>query len=350
MQLGLNCGGIVLVTDGQKKLLDTITDGDLRRALLGGVGKKDSVSTILAHKASWFTEHYGAIAPVTTMPYGSSQTEIAHIMAERNVRQIPLVNQDNQVVDIALISDILDENDSEVLAVLMAGGFGTRLRPLTETTPKPMLLLGGKPIMEYLVDQLRETGVNQAYVTTHYRRNAIMEHFGDGQGFGVDINYIEEDSPLGTAGALGRIGRPDAPVIVVNGDILTSLNFKAMVDFHLDNHADLTVAVRIHETTIPYGVIEMEKLSVSAIKEKPVIRSTINAGIYVLSPVAFDWIKPESFMPMTDLIENMLAAGRKIVGFPMHEYWRDIGQIEDFRQAEVDITDIHQGRVLYWPE
>jgi NDP-sugar pyrophosphorylase family protein len=221
----------------------------------------------------------------------------------------------------------------------MAGGFGSRLRPLTDDLPKPMLPVGDCPLMEHIVNQLRASGIRQVKVTTHYKPEAITGYFGDGHNFGVKIDYLHEEHPLGTAGALGLMSPPQGPLLVMNGDILSRVNFRAMVDFHREYGAQLTMGVRLHEYQVPYGVVEPDGVVVRQLTEKPTLRLFVNAGIYLLEPEVYDYIRrpvTERF-DMTDLIQRLLVAEQRVVSFPISEYWRDIGQHADYKDALEDI-------------
>jgi NDP-sugar pyrophosphorylase family protein len=221
-------------------------------------------------------------------------------------------------------------------AVVMAGGFGTRLRPLTEQVPKPMLPVGNRPLLELIIDQLRRAGIPRVNLTTHYQQEVITKHFGNGDGFGIEIHYVQEDQPLGTAGALGLLEFSDEPLLVINGDILTRVDFHAMLDFHREHRADMTVAVRQQEIHLPYGVVETNGVTIHGIVEKPVLSHFMNAGFYLLNPQVCQYIPVGQPYDMPDLILRLIGEGYKIVSFPVREYWLDIGRIEDYQQAIAD--------------
>ena len=249
---------------------------------------------------------------------------------------LPLVDGDGRVVNLLSRDDWLEQDHLPLSAVIMAGGFGTRLRPLTNNLPKPLLPIGGRPIMELIVEQLRDAGIRQFIVTTHYLPEKIMKHFGDGRSFGIDITYISEDTPLGTAGALGLIEHPNRPLLVINGDILTKLDFRAMWSFHCAYKAALTVAVRQYEYQVPYGVMESEGPYLRGLSEKPRLNFLVNAGIYLLQPAVLRHIPVGQRFDMTDLIKLLLHSGQPVVNFPIIESWLDIGQHADYRQAQKD--------------
>ena len=229
-------------------------------------------------------------------------------------------------------------------AVVMAGGFGTRLSPLTDELPKSMLPVGDRPILEIIIEQLRQSGISRVNLATHYKKDIIARHFGDGQAFGVEIQYVEEDQPLGTAGALSLLAASDEPMLVINGDILTHVNFRNMLEFHREHQADMTVAVRHHEYQLPYGVVTTDGLKIKSISEKPMVRHLINAGIYLLHPSVRQYIPSGQRYDMPDLIEKLLEDGRRVVSFPIGEYWIDIGQAEDYQKARADVAPVDFSR------
>jgi len=321
--------GIALMVDAAGRLLSTVTDGDIRRAFLGGRTLDDRASIILDYKSSQYQHP-------TTVPLGTSRAAMLALMQEQSIQQLPILDADGVVADLVTLDDLLPQDTLPVQAVIMAGGFGTRLRPLTEDLPKPMLPIGDRPIMEHIIAQMRGAGIRQVNVTTHFQPEKIRAHFGDGQGFGVSLNYVEEDSPLGTAGALGLMTAPDEPLLVINGDILTQVDFRAMISFHRETGADLTLGVRRYDFQVPYGVIETNGAMVKSLQEKPALNFLVSAGIYLLEPHIHPLIPKGQHFDMTDLINALLAAGRPVASFPIVEYWLDIGQHADYEQAQKD--------------
>jgi dTDP-glucose pyrophosphorylase/CBS domain-containing protein len=328
-----NGKGIAIVLDDEKHLIATVTDGDIRRAILAGFDVDLPVSELLSRRTQ--VSSHGPI----TAPVGTPDTTLLHVMAETTVRHIPLVDEENRVVDVALLSELVREYELPLRAVVMAGGFGTRLRPLTDDLPKPMLPIGNRPLLELIVEQLRDAGIRQVNVATHYKGEMIADHFKDGQDFGVDIRYVKEDQPLGTAGALSLLEASEEPLLVINGDILTRVDFRAMHHFHREHNADLTVAVRQYEFSVPYGVIDTDGVAVRGISEKPVVKQFINAGIYLLSPTVQRMIPNGQPYDIPDLIHMLIAAGRPIVCFPIREYWLDIGKADHYDQAKSDLAN-----------
>ncbi len=248
-------------------------------------------------------------------------------MTVRLVRHMPLVDEDGRITGLALLEDLAKPVESPMRAVVMAGGFGSRLRPLTEDIPKPLLEVGHKPVIEHIVAQLRHAGVRHVSVTTHFHADKIRNHLGDGSGFGIDVRYAHEETPLGTAGALASLRGGKEPLLVINGDILTAVDFRAMHHFHRDQCADITVGVRRYEMKVPFGVLEVEDAAVRRLVEKPTYSLFINAGIYLLEPAMLDLIPTDRRFDMTDLIQRRLDDGGTVASFPIHEYWFDIGQL-----------------------
>jgi NDP-sugar pyrophosphorylase family protein len=257
-------------------------------------------------------------------------------MNRYDLRHVPLVDRDGRVVGIEVLANLVSEYSLPLRALVMAGGYGTRLRPLTDDTPKSMLPVGDRPVLEVIVDQLQQAGIRRVNVATHYRSDIIEQHFGDGHQFGVEIDYITEDAPLGTAGALARLPLSDEPILVMNGDILSRVNLVAMLEFHRAHRANLTVAVRPYRFQVPYGVIRVEGETVTAVDETPVVTYQVNAGIYLLDSAVCGLVPPHQRFDMTDLIQRAVAERQKVVSFPLHEDWIDIGRSEDYERAQSD--------------
>lgn len=327
-----NGEGIALVVQDDMTLIDTVTDGDIRRTMLAGIGMATAVQSIVERKHDRLHSK-----PITAM-MGTERAELIRIMNTHTLRQIPLLDQVGRVVDIALLSQLVKEYDLPIRAVVMAGGFGTRLLPLTKDVPKPMLQVGDRPLLEWTIENLRDAGIRRVNLTTHYKAEVISDHFKDGTDFGVEIEYVQEDSPLGTAGSLSALSGTSEPLLVMNGDILTRMNFRAMYEFHRRQHASMTVAVRQYEFRVPYGVVESDGVQVKRLVEKPVYQFFVNAGIYLLSPDVHEFIPKGIYFDMTDLITRLIEAGRKVASFPVQEYWLDIGHTEDYARAQNDVA------------
>ena len=324
--------GIALVLDGERRLIGTVTDGDIRRAILAGMDLELPISELLKQRQPAFAS--GAI----TAPLGTDDTALLHLMAEMTVRHIPLVDENGCVADVAFLSELVKEYELPLRAVVMAGGYGSRLRPLTEEVPKPLLPVGNKPLLQLIVEQLKTAGIRHVNVATHYKSDVIADHFKNGEAFGVEIRYVKEDQPLGTAGALSLIEEVDEPLLVMNGDILTRVDFRALLSFHSEHKADLTVCVRQYEFRVPYGVIDTDGVNVKGISEKPVVRNFINAGIYLLNPQVRRVIPNGQPFDIPDLIEKLISEERTVVCFPIREYWLDIGKVDQYDQAQADIA------------
>jgi dTDP-glucose pyrophosphorylase/CBS domain-containing protein len=331
-----NDTGIALVVDGERRLIGTITDGDIRRALLEGLPLDAAAREVLARKPAHAPQQ------PTTAPAGTSRADLLDLMNQNQVRQVPLVDPQGRVVDIVLLPDLVEEYQLPLRALVMAGGFGTRLRPLTDDRPKSMLPVGGRPLLEVIVRQLRDAGIRRVNLATHYKSEMIAQHFGDGRELSVEINYVREDQPLGTAGALSLLADSDEPLLVINGDILTQVNVAAMLEFHRANHADMTVAVRPLELQVPYGVVHTEGVSITRIDEKPLVRYLVNAGIYLINGDVCRLVLSGDRCDMTDLIGRAMSSGRRVISFPLHEYWLDIGKAEDYARA---VSDAQEGKV-----
>jgi dTDP-glucose pyrophosphorylase len=330
-QMDVNRAGIVLVVDQDRRLLGTITDGDIRRAMLADISQDEPVSVLTARKQGTPFEN-----PITAL-VGTERADLLRILRSHGVLHLPLVDENQTVVDLVTLNDFVAPQGPPLQAVIMAGGSGSRLLPLTEDTPKPMLNVGQRPLMEIVLQQLREAGIKRVNVAVHHKSERITQHFGDGQGFGLDITYINEDRPLGTAGALALMQTPVETMLVMNGDILTRVDFQSMLAYHQENRADLTVGVQRYDLQVPYGVVECEDTFVRRLVEKPLLKFFVNAGIYMLEPMVYPFIPTGEHYDMTDLITRLLDEGRTVVAFPIREYWMDIGQAEDYLQAQEDV-------------
>ncbi len=331
-RIDANASGIAMVVDGDGRLRATFTDGDLRRAILAGHELDDRAMDLTAQRAERYTR------PITA-PVGTAADALLALMRTHSIRHVPLVDGDGRVADVALQSSLLRDGDLPVSAVVMAGGRGTRLRPLTEDVPKPMLPVGDQPLLERIVRRLRQAGIRQVVLTTHYKPEQIVDHFGDGSRFGVELDYIQEGEPLGTAGALSKLDDAAQPLLVMNGDILTEVDFRAFLDFHRSHDAALTVAVRKYDLQVPYGVVRTDDVWITDIEEKPRLRHFINAGIYLLEPDVWAMIPADEPYDMPQLIRQLTRDGRKVACFPVLEYWLDIGAVEDYQRAQRDVAD-----------
>lgn len=318
-------GALILCTD-DRVLCGLLTDGDIRRAILQGKSMDAPCDTIASLKP-------------TVAPGSISPEEALRLMDQQDINHLPVVDAENRVVEFLLRKDLVTDVRSNLSAVIMAGGYGKRLLPLTQGMPKPMLPVGDKPLLELTIQQLRRSGIRDVNLTTHYLPESIMNHFGDGVGFGVRLNYLKEDNPMGTAGGLRQMKRPDASFLVINGDILTGLPFSEMLAYHRKHRAMLTVGVRKYDVQVPFGVVECEDVRITKLQEKPSISFFINAGTYLLEPAACDYIPEGQPFDMTDLIQKLLEAGQRVVSFPIMEYWLDVGRHEDYQKAQDDVMN-----------
>jgi dTDP-glucose pyrophosphorylase/CBS domain-containing protein len=318
-------GALVLCTN-DRILCGLLTDGDIRRAVLQGKSMLDACITIASRKP---------VVATRSIPAG----EALHLMNQHDINHLPVVDTKNRVVDFLLHKDLVADRRMDLSAVIMAGGYGKRLLPLTESVPKPMLPVGDRPLLELTIQQLRRSGIRDVNVTTHYLSESIVNHFGDGEGFGVRLNYLQEDHPMGTAGGLKQMKRADGPFLVINGDILTEVPFQEMLAYHRKHGAILTVGVRKYDMQVPFGVVKCEDVRITNLQEKPSFSFFINAGTYLLEPSACDYIPEGRPFDMTDLMQKLLEAGQPVIGFPIIEYWLDIGKQEDYQKAREDVSN-----------
>lgn len=319
--------GIVLVVNEQRHLVGTITDGDVRRALLAKLPLTTIANVILERKMG--TRYSNPITATVSADRG----KYLKILKKHTILHLPILDLEGCVVGVVTMDDFVPMILPSQ-AVVMAGGRGARLFPLTESMPKPMLPVGDKPLLELIIHRLQQAGIRRVNVTTHHKQEKISEHFGDGGGFGVEMQYVAEEKPLGTAGSLGLMAPPQETLLVINGDILTDIDFRAMMAFHKENQADFTVAVRQYDFQVPYGVLECDGEVVTCLQEKPVYKFLVNAGIYLLEPSVFQYIKKEQHQDMTDLIQSLLGSGKSVISFPIHEEWIDIGTHKEYQMAQ----------------
>jgi dTDP-glucose pyrophosphorylase len=319
---------IAIVADDQDRLEGVATDGDIRRGILQDLDLDAPVASVMNED------------PITARPQEDRQSLIDTMQARR-IHQIPLVDGKGRVVGIEVLDDLLEPEARPNPVVLMAGGLGTRLRPLTEDCPKPLLEVGDKPILETILEGFIAHGFHRFYLSVNYKAGMIEEYFGDGSEWGVDISYVHEEKRLGTAGPLSLLPvRPEETIIVMNGDLLTKLNFAYLLDFHRKHDVAATMCVREHETQVPYGVIETDDQYMEGIVEKPTERYFVNAGIYVLEPETLQYVPENEFFDMPDLFERIIDDGREATVFPVREYWQDVGRKEDFQRVNGEYDEV----------
>ncbi len=312
---------IALVTDGARRLLGTLTDGDVRRCILQGTNLETPVSDLM-HRAP------------TTALQSESREALLVLMKRTLLHQIPIVDMEGRVVGLETIDELVSDRPNDHWVVLMAGGPGNRLRPLTEKTPKPLLEVGNKPLLETILETLIGYGFRRYFIAVNYRADAIKQRIGDGRRWNVEISYLEEKERLGTAGALALLPEhPTAPLLVMNADLLTNMNFRHLLAYHAEHACAATLCVSEHSIEVPYGVIDVRDHRLAGITEKPVQRFFINAGIYVLGPDSVDLVLRDTRCDMTDLLAKIISAGRQVAVFPIREFWLDIGQHENYVAA-----------------
>lgn len=321
---------IGLVVNRRKRLIGIITDGDVRRGILRG---KD----LNAANSEFMNENFCALHQ------GESESSVVEQATSLNIHVIPVLDASGcvtRVIDLSARKESLDSR-----AFVMVGGLGSRLRPLTDKTPKPMLDIGGKPLLATITENFRKHGITRLTFCLKYLGNQIVDYFGDGLANGVSIDYIYEQESLGTAGALGLVrDELREPFVVMNGDVLTTVNFRHLIEFHTNNAAAATMCVSEYNAQIPYGVIRIKHDSIAAIEEKPSETVFINAGVYILSPECLECIPQKQYLDMTTLFQMLIEKGKVVKSFPLREYWLDIGRYEDYNRAKSLYQEIFDDR------
>ncbi len=319
---------IALVVDANNTLLGTLTDGDIRRAILDGKTVSDTIREI------YFKEP-------TVVSANASKEEVINICTLKKIHQVPIVDDQFRLVGIDILDELLQPTVRSNQVVLMVGGLGTRLRPLTETTPKPMLHVGGKPILQTIVEKFVAYGFVNIVMCVGYKSKIIQDFFGDGAQFGATIEYVFEQKRMGTAGALSLLKTlPSEPFFVMNGDLLTNVNFEHLLEFHESNGAMASMCVREYDFQVPYGVVNIDDGKILSIEEKPVHKFFVSAGIYMLDPRCIERIPHDTFYDMPTLFEELIAQGEKSISFPLREYWLDIGRIEEYEKANQEYHEV----------
>lgn len=321
---------IVLVVDQRNVLLGTVTDGDIRRGILKGESLEAPITHVMNKR------------PIVAQ-MGDERETMLNLMTTRSLRQIPVIDDRGRLIDIVFLEDYMQSEKKDNWVVLMAGGFGTRLAPLTDHCPKPLLKVGSRPILEIILNSFISYGFARFYISVNYKADMIMEYFGDGSRWGVEIRYLLEDKRLGTAGALSLLSeRPDKPFIVMNGDLLTKINFSHALQFHMEEEACATMCVREYEYQVPYGVVKVDQHRLYGIEEKPVQRFFISGGIYILSPDVIESIPENTFYDMPALFEALIEKEQLTSAFPIREYWLDIGRMDDFNRANGEFSEVFE--------
>jgi dTDP-glucose pyrophosphorylase len=316
---------IALVVNKEDILLGTVTDGDVRRGILKGLNLDEPVTQVMCRN------------PIVTNE-DASQEQILSLMEEKNIRHMPVIDQAGKVVGLKVLLEMLTGSRNDNLVVIMAGGLGSRLGELTKQTPKPMLKIGKKPIIETILNNFILHGFYRFCFAVNYKAEVLEQYFGNGENWGVDIKYVKESKRLGTAGALGLLGeKENRPVIVMNGDILTKINFRKLLEFHVKQNAVATMCVLEYDFEVPYGVVEIQEQEIRGIVEKPIHYFFVNGGIYILEPTALSYIPKNHYLDMPELFRKLIDKKKKTSVFPIREYWLDIGDKKEFERAYSDI-------------
>jgi len=317
-----NSESIALVVDERDRLLGTVTDGDVRRAILAGEGLDEPVALVMNR------------SPITLLGWEATREQATSVMNQRVIRYLPVVDADGRVLDLMSQTEVPSPRKLENWVVLMTGGEGRRLMPLTRTCPKPMIHIGGKPILEVIMRSFLDQGFHKFYFSVNYMADMIRDHFGDGSRWNAEIRYLEEHEKMGTAGALSLLPEPPGePFFVVNGDLLTRVDFRGMLEFHIAAKHVATLGVREYKIEVPYGVVALDNGRVTGITEKPIYNYFINAGIYVLDPDCLHEVRSGEPVDMPTLFSRLLDHQQTLGSFPIHEYWIDIGRVADLERA-----------------
>ncbi len=313
---------IALVASSDGVLLGTLTDGDIRRGLLSGLDLTDSIEGIINREPFVAPPHMG-------------REMVLQLMQANNIHQLPVVDEGRRLVGLHLWDELMRPGQRPNLMVIMAGGQGVRLRPHTEHCPKSLLPVDGKPILEHIIERARGEGFQRFTLAIHYLGHMIEDHFAEGSRWQVKIDYLREESPLGTVGAIGLLNpRPDAPFLVSNGDLMTDIRYGELLDFHCRHGAAATMAVRLHEWQHPFGVVRTKGVDIVGFEEKPIARSHVNAGLYVLEPSAIDVLGVGEHCDMPTLFSRLQERGERTIVYPMHEPWLDVGRADDLARAQ----------------
>jgi dTDP-glucose pyrophosphorylase len=321
--------GMALIVDGDRRLIGVLSDGDLRRALIRGAGLEDPAVSAANREPLCIDQHQDRAATLA-------------MLRAHSLRQLPVLDAERRVVGLTTVSDYLNIPVRSNPVVIMAGGKGERLAELTRDTPKPMLKVGPRPILDTIVSNLAGQGFRHFWLAVNYKAEQIERHFGDGSALGLDIRYLREARPLGTCGALSLLPRPDEPFIVANGDVLAKADYGHVLDSHLQAAADATVVVRDYQMQVPFGVVNADDEQILAIEEKPIQNYTISAGAYVLSPQVLNLVPPNAYHDMPTLIAEMILSRMAVRQQRAEGYWMDIGRPPDYAQANADFGAVFE--------
>lgn len=321
---------IALVVGEDNRLLGTLSDGDIRRAILKGMSLDASIESIYCQ------------TPITCS-INDSREKILQLAVAHRLFQIPIIDNEGRIVGLVEVDDFLRPSHHSNKVVLMAGGLGTRLRPLTDNTPKPMLHVGDKPILATIIENFAKYGYTDIVLSVSYKSDVIEDYFGDGSAFEVNIDYVHETKRMGTAGALGMMrDRLIEPFFVMNADLLTNINFEHLHNYHMSQDAVATMAVREYDFQVPYGVVNIQDGRIASIEEKPTHKFYVSAGIYMLDPQSLHFIPNDEFFDMPSLFEGLISRGKNAVSFPIREYWLDIGRLSDYEKANSEYGEVFE--------
>lgn len=317
---------IAIVVDQNNKLLGILTDGHIRRGLLKGLTIDSSVNSLI------FTKPF-------TAKINDTRDKLLKIALSKKIYQIPVVDRQGKAIGIHILDELIKDKIKSNKVVIMAGGKGKRLRPLTKNIPKPMLKIGNKPILQRIIDRFKESGYENFIICVNHKSNIIKKYFGNGLKFGVKIEYIQEKKRMGTAGALSLIKyKLQEPFFVINGDLMINLDFEKMLDFHNENNSKATMCITEYNLELPYGEVKLKNENIISIEEKPLHKIFVNAGVYILDPKCIKLV-PKKFYDMPSLFKKIISKKNKTILFPIHEYWLDVGRIDDYKKAKVEYSE-----------
>ena len=312
---------IVLVENDSGVFQGTISDGDIRRGLLRGLDFDSPIDQV--------THRNALVAPPNL-----GRKMVLQLMAVNRIQQIPIIDEKQHVIGLHTWDEISVQEERDNIFVIMAGGKGSRLHPQTEDCPKPLLVVQGKPILEHIIDRAKLEGFKHFVIAVHYLGEMIEEFFGNGEKFDIDIKYLREEVPLGTAGSLGLLDPiPQLPFVVANGDVISDLQYGDMLDFHNTHSADATMAVKLHEWQNPFGVVETDGIRITGYEEKPITLTKVNAGVYILEPSTIKYLDASKYCDMPRLFQIIEGNSGQLIAYPLHEKWLDVGQPDDLLRA-----------------
>lgn len=313
---------IILVVDENNMLLGVVNDGDIRRGILKGVNVDESINEVINTNPIVVEEDV-------------TLDSVIQIMSSQHFVAVPVVDKNKHVLGLYLISDLITKKERPNKIIIMAGGKGERLLPKTKNCPKPLLPINGKPMLEQIILKARDEGFKHFIISINYLGSMIQEYFGDGSKWNIQIEYLKEDLPLGTAGAISLIKeKPKLPVIVTNADIFSDVTYSSMLQFH-NQHKDAsaTMAVRQYEIQNPFGVVNTNGVDIIGFEEKPILKNNVNAGVYVLEPSTLELLEKNQFCDMPTLFNRLQKQKQRTIVYPIHEAWNDIGHLSDYNNA-----------------